>query len=99
MIDDLDVFEMMAPSTNEARKFVSRLLSRINSAGNDDESAPLAKGINGLIAFGRQPAEETLDFPSLGTTSNHATGINDYDHYGPRHIDGTPKLTEYLRYK
>lgn len=99
MVDDLEVFEIIAESIPAARNFLSQTISLMD--GNQ------GGGVNGLICFGRHPVETKMQLPSMteffvvqNDQSLFSAGSSNFHlAHTPLHSNGQPKLSEYMRYR
>ena len=92
VVDDLDAFEMLAPTAREGRVFMCKLIQSLSSFLRN-KSSGIHSNILSVVAYGRQMCMESPEkyplFPGSVRVSCASSTRNDFE----------PSLTEYCRYR
>jgi hypothetical protein len=108
MIDDLEMLELVAPSTDAARKFLNLCMSRMyaTAPANITSLHSSDTRVRNITVYGRQASDSPVDMRAVSLNLGHAlvsqAASADAFSSSPLRIspvDGKPALSEYLLHR
>lgn len=103
MFDDLEMLEVLSASIQDCKLWFSSLSKQLEMNAyhaNIDHQHEQITELMGIISFGRHPEQVKAQLSSMKDSA--VISFDDHNHHSVHqalHVDGQPRLTEYLRYR